>query len=211
MAISRRCRVRRVSHVSHDVPDTSPSLSMIEDLQFIRRTMENSASFTAVPGWGMVAMGCTALGAAVIAIQQPSFARWMQVWIGEALIAFALAMWATFSKSRRVQVSLFSGPGRRFALSFVPPMIVGALLTLVLFHAGTLHQIPGMWLLLYGTAVVTGGAFSVRIVPVMGVCFMVLGAAALLTPTSWVTFWMVCGFGALHLVFGTLIARRHGG
>ena len=114
-------------------------------------------------------------------------------------------------KARGAGLSLFSGPGRRFALSFAPPLFAGALLTFVLFAAGRSSVLPGLWLLLYGTGVVTGGAFSVRIVPVMGLCFMLAGAIALFLPAAWSNAVMAAGFGLIHVVFGVLIARRHGG
>jgi hypothetical protein len=89
-------------------------------------------------------------------------------------------------------------------------MVVAALLTVPLFRANLGSELPGMWMLLYGVGVIAGGAFSVSVVPVMGVCFMAAGAAALFLPTfgNWV---MAAGFGGLHILFGILIARRHGG
>ncbi|HLH07242.1 MAG TPA: hypothetical protein VKW78_08395 [Terriglobales bacterium] len=205
MQTSRRCRVRRMPVI------VEPPSSMIEDLQYIRRTMENSSSFTAVPGWGTVAMGVTALIASAVAFLQPTFGRWMTVWLIDAVLAFCVAMWTMRRKARRAGLVVFSGPGRKFALSFFPPMLVAAILTAVLYRAGAVNAIPGMWLLLYGTSVVSGGSFSVRIVPAMGSCFIVLGTAALVTPAAWALWWMLLGFGVLHVVFGMMIARRHGG
>ena len=182
-----------------------------ENLRFIRETMESAGSFTAVPGWGGVVMGVTALGAAIVAAQQTTAPRWLLTWIIEAVLAFAVAACAVAWKARAAGIPLVTGPGRKFALSFAPPILVGALLTVVLYQAGLMSAIPGTWLLLYGAAVVTAGAFSIRVVPLMGLCFMVLGAVALFTPESWSHWLMGGGFGALHIVFGLVIARRYGG
>lgn len=183
----------------------------MDNLRFIRQTMENATAFTAVSGWGLVIVGVTALVAAVVASRQASADAWLWVWLGEGALSFAVAGGATVRKARTSKLPLFSMPGKRFVLSFSPPMIVGALLTGALWRAGLYDTIPGMWLLVYGTGIVTGGAFSVRVVPVMGLCFMAEGAAALFLPSVWRDSLMVAGFGGLHMVFGTVIARRYGG
>lgn len=182
-----------------------------ENLRFIRETMERAGSFTAVPGWGGVALGTTALGASVVASRQVSPEAWLAVWLIEAAIAIAIAGWSTLSKARRAHDSLLTGPGRKFALSFVPPIFVGAILTYVLYHSGFVAAIPATWLLLYGTGVVTGGAFSIRVVPFMGLCFMVLGTVAFFCPAGWSDALLAIGFGGFHIVFGTVIARSYGG
>jgi len=182
-----------------------------DNLRFIRETMERAASFTAVPGWGGVAIGITALGAAWLAARQSTVEAQVVTWLGEALLAVGIAAWTTVRKARAAKMPLLSGPGRKFALSFFPPLFVGALLTFVLYHTGLERAIPGTWLLLYGTGVLTGGAFSVKIVPVMGLCFMFAGTVALFSPASWGNGFLAAGFGGLHIIFGILIARRHGG
>lgn len=182
----------------------------MDNLRFIRETMERAASFTAVPGWGGVLMGITALGAALTAARQPA-TTWLVTWLAEALLACLIGTWAVSRKAHAAKMPLFSGPGRNFALSFFSPMLVGALLTVVLYRAGLVSAIPGTWLLMYGTGVVTGGAFSVKIVPVMGLCFMLLGAVALFCPASWGDYFMAAGFGGLQIIFGIIIARRYGG
>jgi hypothetical protein len=183
----------------------------MDNLRYIRETMERAGSFTAVPGWGGIAMGLTALVAAVVAGSQPNLERWLATWLLEGLLAIAIGAFAMARKAHSAQVPLLSAPGRKFALSFAPPLLVGALLTLVLYRAGLPSALPGTWLLLYGTGVVTGGAFSVRIVPAMGLCFMAMGAAALLAPPAWNGAFLVAGFGGLHVAFGLAIAWRHGG
>ena len=193
--------------------ETPPELHAhaMADLRFIRRTMEQAGSFTAVPGWGAVAMGVSALASAWIAARQVTPEGWLATWLAEAGIALVIAAVTMVPKARRVGLSLLSGPGRRFVLSFAPPLAAGAALTPVLFASGHAGVLPGAWLLLYGTGVVTGGAFSVRIVPVMGLAFMALGALALFLPAPWHDAAMAAGFGLLHIGFGLLIARRHGG
>lgn len=182
-----------------------------EDLRFIRETMERSASFTAVPGWGQVAMGVSALGAAWLAHRHAAPSAWLQIWLGEALVAVTIGLTATRSKARKTGLPLTRGPGRKFAVTFLPPLVAGVVLTVILFRTGVAHSLPGIWLLLYGTGVVTGGASSVAIVPVMGACFMLSGVAALLSPAGWGNFYLAAGFGGLHIVFGGWIARWYGG
>jgi hypothetical protein len=182
-----------------------------DHLRYIRETMESAAEFTAVPGWGGVGMGVTALGAAFLAMRQSTPRAWLAVWLMEVFVAVAIATTAAATKAHRANSTLLSGPGRKFLLSFAPPIIVGGLLTFALFHTGIFSALPGMWLLLYGAAIVTGGAFSVRVVPVMGLCLMALGAAALFSPAAWGDAFMATGFGALQIGFGIWIARHHGG
>ena len=183
----------------------------MDNLRFIRETMERASSFTAVSGWGQVAIGVTALGAALVASQQASAQGWLVVWVTEAVLSLLISVSAMTRKAHAAGTPLLSGPGRKVAFSLSPPIVVGALLTVVLYRAGLMSAIPGLWLLLYGTGVVTGGMYSVGIVPVMGLCFMFMGAVALFCPAHWGNYFMAAGFGGLHIIFGIIIARRHGG
>ncbi|MBZ5527487.1 MAG: hypothetical protein LAN71_06255 [Acidobacteriia bacterium] len=173
--------------------------SAADHLRYIRETMERAGEFTAVPGWGGMLMGFSALLAAFFASQQKSPNAWLVVWLLEALVAVAIAAPATAHKARRANLPLLSGPGRKFLLTFV------------LVRAGLFAVLPGLWLLLYGTAIVAAGAFSVRIVPVMGACLIAMGALALFAPAQWGDAFMAAGFGALQIGFGGWIARNHGG
>jgi len=183
----------------------------MDNLSFIRSTMERATAFTAVPGWGGVAMGVTALAATALAQSRGTREEWLVVWLAASVLALAIGGWSMRAKARRAGTSVFSYSGRRFVLSYVPPLAVGGLLTLVLVRAGLYSILPGTWLLLYGTGVVTGGAFSVRVVPIMGLCFMALGAIALFAPPAWGYWLLAAGFGGLHIIFGLIIARRYGG
>lgn len=200
----RQHRIRRPR--SHFAAPTGA----LDDLRFIRETLERSSAFTAIPGWGQVTMGATALPAAWLAARQNSTAMCLTVWLVEAVLASSMAIAATQNKAQRTGVPLTSGPGRKFVLSFLPAVVAGAVLTVVLYQSGLARVLPGTWLLLYGAGVVSAGALSVAIVPAMGTCFMLLGIAALMFPAHG-NLWMALGFGGLHLGFGLNIARRYGG
>ena len=208
MAEERACRrVGRRLRVSE-----RPSVEGVaEDLRFIRETLATAGSFTAVSGSGQMLVGATALLAAWLASRMPDFTSWAMVWALEALVAMAIAIASSARKVRASQTPLLSGPGRKFVLALLPPLVAGAALTLLLVKTGLTAAVPGTWLLLYGTAVATGGSFSVRAVPRMGYAFMALGAVALGAPVAWTNYLMAAGFGGLHIVFGWVIARKYGG
>lgn len=209
-------------------PPAAPEQSAHAHLRFIRETMARTAAFTAVPGWGGVAMGVTALAAAALAHGQPTAADWMRVWSAEALVGFALGVAFTAAKARRHRTPLLSGQGRKFLLGLLPALLAAVALTLAVYgyDVGTTDQyfarqdpaataslrlLPGLWLLLYGAGVAAAGMFSVRLVPFMGSAFLLLGALALLAPAAWGDGFLAAGFGGLQIAFGLLIARRHGG
>jgi hypothetical protein len=183
----------------------------MDNLRYIRETMERASAFTGISGWGEVAIGVTATGAAALAAQQPVFNLWLAIWVGEALVSLLIAGWSIDRKARRAKQPFLNGAGRKVVFSLSPPILAGVLLTCVLYQAGLTSAIPGIWLLLYGTGVVTGGMFSVPIVPIMGICFMALGATALFAPPTFADWFMAAGFGGLHIGFGVVIARRYGG
>ena len=182
----------------------------MDNLRYIRETMGRAGSFTAVPGKGGILMGLAALAASPLAKGRQGDLRWLRVWTSRAAVALAIGIVSAAAKSRRVRLPLFSGPGRKFIAGFVPAVLAGALLTAVFFRAGLAEFLPGVWLLMYGSAVVSGGAASVRVVPLMGACFMAAGALALLAP-GWNAVLLPAGFGGLHVVFGLVIAVKYGG
>ena len=198
------------------IPESQPEPPALHDramdnLRYIRETMELATAFTGISGWGEIAIGVTALIASVIAAQQPTFNSWLAVWIAEGLISLLIAGWSMDRKTRAIDMPLGSGPGRKAVFSLTPPMIAGGLLTIMLVQAGLTNAIPGVWLLLYGTGVITGGMYSVKVVPIMGICLMALGALALFSPPAFANWFMAAGFGGLHLVFGAIIVRKYGG
>ena len=204
-----------VHPIRPDVPDEEPSLALharaMDNLRFIRETMERAGSFTAVSGWGQVVIGITGFLAAWLASLQGSRETWLATWTVAAVVSAAMGVLTTAMKARAARMPLLSGPGRKFALSLAPPLVAGAVLTAVLFKAGMTAVLPGTWLLLYGVGILTAGAFSVGAVPLMGLVFMALGTGALFAPEAWGNAFMAAGFGGVHVVFGIVIARRYGG
>lgn len=204
---AERCRKVRISRPEVPMGAGSP----LEDLRYIRQTMESAASFTAVSGWGMAAIGAMALAAAVVAHAQPEPWRWVTVWLLAAVVAASVSVAANAQKSARSRHTVNKAVLRKFLLAFLPPLFAGAVLTAVLVRGELWSLLVPLWLLIYGTAVMSGGVFSVRLVPAMGACFIAIGLAALALPAAAANWMMAAGFGGLHLVFGALIARRHGG
>ena len=181
----------------------------VRDLQYIRQTMERAGSFTAVPGWGGVLMGATATLTAYLSWNMESREAWFAVWMLEAALAGAIGVLGMLRKARLQGV--LSGPGRKFAMSLFPAMAGGAILTVVLYRLQMFGLMPGIWLLLYGVAIMSCGTYSVRVVPIMGAAFMALGTVVLLVSWEWAQWGLAAGFGGLHIVFGGIIARNFGG
>lgn len=183
----------------------------VADVRYIRRTMERAGVFTAVPGAGGIAMGVVGLAASVAASRQGSFDGWLATWLAAALVAATIGLVTMIRKARRADLGLARGPGLRFAFSLVPPLLAGGALTAAMYRTGQVQLLPGTWLILYGAATLTGGAFSVRVVPAMGACFMLLGVAALFAPQGLGDWFLAAGFGGLQIVFGVIIMKKHGG
>lgn len=183
----------------------------MDNLRYIRETIERAGSFTAVPGIGGMLMGSTALAAAWIASHQTAGSAWLTIWLIEAVLAAVIGIAGAAIKSRQARLPVVSGPGRKCVAGFAPAMLAGTLLTAVLYRQGLTALLPGIWMLLYGAGVVSGGGASVRIVPLMGACFMLSGAAVLLWPVLPADVALACGFGGLHILFGAVIAVKYGG
>jgi hypothetical protein len=185
----------------------------LDNIRFIREAMERAGSFTSIPGWGGVCVGVTAIATTAIAQQflGRSLRMWLASWLAEAVVAAAIGFGAMAIKARRSKEAFMSGASRRFFISYFAPLVAGAVLTLALVRAGSYTAIPATWLLLYGTAFVSSGAFSIRVIPAMGFAFMLLGALAAFLPLGASNILLGAGFGGLHILFGLIIARSYGG
>lgn len=188
-----------------------------EHLRYIRETMERAGQFTDVPGWGMVAIGGTACLTAILTATVLK-AYWVETWILEAFFAISLGLWTMVQKAKKRDHLTHVGPIRKFGYSMLPAVLAAVVLTYVFtaqYRTGQyIPQVPqlhALWLLLYGVAVTSGGTHSIRLVPMMGLCFMGLGMLAFFAPSLSPSLLMGLGFGGLHMGFGWAIARRFGG
>jgi len=182
-----------------------------ENLRYIRQAMERGVTFTSIPGLGGAAMGVVALVASGFAARQPSGDRWLVTWLIAATVAAVIGLVAMVRKANRAGAPLTGANARRFALGMAAPFVAGAAITYELWVVRSFTAMAPAWLLLYGAGVLTGGIVSVPVVRVIGLCFMALGIAAILTPAEWGNAWLAIGFGGLQIGFGTYIARNHGG
>ena len=205
----------KIQAIRKDIEATNQPVNIghraIDNLQFIRETMERSAVFTSVPGYGGMLMGATAVGASLFAAQAANYRNWLIIWLTEAMLAFAVGFLALWQKSKTSNASLTSAPARKFALCFAPPVVAGIILSGLFYRLDLFEFLPTVWLTLYGTAVVCGGISSVKIVPTAGWCFIALGLISVFLPRGCGDLMMALGFGGLHIIFGLIVARKYGG
>jgi hypothetical protein len=180
------------------------------NLRYIRETMERAGSFTSIPGWGGLAIGCTAVATSAIASRLVDM-RWLEAWMIEAVLAAAIALVTMSIKASRAGVTLRTPAARQFFVSYFAPIVAAAVITLMLLRAQWYEAMPAVWLLSYGASFISSGAFSIRVVPQMGICFMLLGLGAAFVPFPTSNALLGAGFGGLHIVFGWIIARNYGG
>jgi len=208
--VHRQSRITGVKYFF--VPDALRDHA-VDNLRYIRDAMERASAFTSIPGWGGFAIGITAL--ATTAIAEPMTAwnprRWLMIWLAEAAVAAVIGSVAMWRKGRRAGTPFMSGAARCFFMSYFAPMIAGAVLTFAIVRGGTLDALPAVWMLLYGVAFVSSGAFSLRVIPAMGFCFMAFGILAAFAPLAVGNLLLGAAFGGLHIIFGLIIARNYGG
>ena len=183
----------------------------LENLRYIRSTIEAADTFTTVPGYGCIAMGVTALVAVGVESIPQLTPYWLGIWVAAAIVACATALWFMEQKARAQGLSLRRAVARRFFMTLAPAFVAGAILTAAL--AGNIDRelMTGMWLLLYGTGLAACGLFAIRAVSTAGLAFMALGTATLWLPPGSAHIVLALGFGGIHLALGANIVRHHGG
>jgi hypothetical protein len=176
-------------------------------LQYIRASID-AAGLLAVPGSAGIAIGAVGVLAALLVSLKPLAAHWLEIWLiaGFVAIAFGTVLMAHQFVSRGT--ALYRGPLRRFLMCLCPPLLVGAVLTWQLWLHAQSAMIPGVWLLMYGCAVMAASTLTRRALAVMGALLAVLGVVALQAPVSSQNAMLGVGFGGLHLLFGILIGGR---
>jgi hypothetical protein len=197
--------------INSPVPIESRALGT---LSYIRASID-AAGALAVPGMAGIVLGSVGTVTAML-VSVPMFRdHWLAAWLIASVIAFVLAGALMAKQAARRGNPLFSGPFRKFVLCLAPSLLGGAALTLVLWQAQLERVIPGMWLLLYGCAVIPASTVTtstnLRLIAAMGAAFIVLGAITFWLPASLHTVALGAGFGGLHLLIGILIGRANHG
>jgi uncharacterized BrkB/YihY/UPF0761 family membrane protein len=169
----------------------------------------------AVPGMAGIVMGGIGIIATIVASVPRGAPHWLGIWLVAAAVAFALGGAMMAREAAQSGHARYLGPVRKFLLCLCPALLTGAALTFVLWRAGTTGLIPGVWLLLYGCAVLSASTVTIartmRLICIMGVLFMLLGLLAFAAPPGTHTLILGMGFGALHTIFGILIGQvSHG-
>jgi hypothetical protein len=183
----------------------------LENLRYIRSTIEAADTFTTVPGYGCIAMGVTALVAVGVESIPQLTPYWLGIWVAAAIVACATALWFMEQKARAQGLSLRRAVARRFFMTLAPAFVAGAILTAALAGSIDRELMTGMWLLLYGTGLAACGLFAIRAVSTAGLAFMALGTATLWLPPGSAHIVLALGFGGIHLALGANIVRHHGG
>ena len=182
----------------------------IGTLDFIRASIEASTSM-AVPGMAGILMGIIGLLATVVTSIPQAAAYWLQIWLAAAATAFALGGALMAREAALSGHARYLGPVRKFLLCLCPALLAGAVLTFVLWRSSAQALIPGMWLLLYGCAVLSASTVTIartmRLICIMGSLFVVLGLLAFASRPSLHMLILGMGFGALHTIFGILIGQ----
>jgi len=192
-------------------PPTPIDSGALDNLRYIRSTIEAAHTFTTVPGKGCIAMGLTALAAIGLESIPQLAPHWLAIWVGAAIVAVVSALWFMEQKAHAQGLSLRRAVARRFFMTLAPAFLTGAILTAALAGRVDRELITGMWLLLYGTGLAACGLFAVPAVFTAGLAFLGLGAATLWLPPGSAHIVLALGFGGIHLALGTTIVRHHGG
>ncbi len=176
-------------------------------LQYIRASID-AAGLLAVPGSAGIAMGAVGILAALLVSLKALAAHWLEIWLSAGLVAIAFGTILMAHQVISRGTTLYRGPLRRFLMCLCPPLLVGALLTWQLWLHAQTGLIPGVWLLMYGCAVMAASTLTRRALAVMGALLAVLGIIALQAPAGYQNAVLGVGFGGLHLLFGILIGGR---
>ncbi len=179
-------------------------------LAYIRTSIESAGSMV-VPGMAGITMGIIGIVATVVASVPSAAPYWLQIWLVAAAIALAVGGAMMAREAAQSGHARYLGPVRKFLLCLCPALFAGAALTFVMRRADTTNLIPGVWLLLYGCAVLSASTVTIartmKLICIMGSLFMLLGLLALISPLATHTLILGMGFGALHTIFGMLIGQ----
>lgn len=189
----------------------------IDDLRYIRSTMEKSSKFLTLSGISGVAAGCVALIGSVVAYkivyEKLSFTGSLRIdlLILSALVlilAIALGVYFSLKKARKSGEKLFNGISYGLFRDGGIPLVVGGVFCLILVSNDCPLLVVAAMLIFYGIALIGFGARSYGDIRVLGGCEIFLGIVAGFIPRYGLLIWTI-GFGLLHIIYGIYMYIRY--
>jgi hypothetical protein len=156
------------------------------DIHAIRKQVADRTEFR---GYGPAAMVCAALFAVTAASVQPYVApdpahmpvRYLSVWLVAAVLSLSVSAATVYTRSRRMHSGLSDEMIRMAAQQFLPSLLAGLLVTLVLVFAvpQVVWMLPGLWQVIFSLGVFASCRSLPKTMFVPACLFLATGVAAI--------------------------------
>jgi hypothetical protein len=160
-----------------------------------------------IPPAAGIAVGTVGLAATVLTSVAAFRSLWLPIWLvaavtGACLGALSLTGPSDSAIQSRHVIAVF-----RMYSRLLPSLFAGAVLTAVLWHTGLTRAVPGVWLLLYGCALIQASSVASGGMALLGSLFALLALVAFCAPQSGQLPILGIGFGELHILYGVVTLR----
>jgi hypothetical protein len=163
----------------------------LQQIHAIRGQVARGTEFRGYGPETVAVTGLLAAAAAVfqsIALKSPdsSPVGYLAIWVATAALALLVTGFQTVTRTRRVH----SGLARQMMLSagesFLPAIVAGGLVTVILFRSAPreLWMLPGLWQIFYGLGIFASCRFLPRQMFAVGAWFLATGALCMTTGTG---------------------------
>lgn len=185
-----------------------------QNLESIRILMERTGRYSNFSAVSAATAGTLAIAAAAVC-------RWREIsfdvphpwwklialWAAVFAVAFLQNLFWTWVHARRRGERVWTHLTRAMTMAVLPGFFTGGVLTGFAIVERRLDMLPGIWMLMYGTAVLGAALFAGRNLKIFGALFLLMGAFTIHWRQYGVEM-MAASFGLLHLGLGLLIAWK---